>query len=128
VSTESISTASVPISAPPELPRAVPCEYSGRTPAYICVHVHTVHTPAACLRTCRMRLVLTPIPVRLPAADGAGVGAVAGLGEGKSDGVAVVGGTVVGVAVAIAAIPNRSTHSVHDAHTAVSTSREYHNR
>ena len=30
VSTESISTASVPISAPREFPRAVPCEYSGR--------------------------------------------------------------------------------------------------
>jgi hypothetical protein len=98
VSTESISYMAVPISAARELPRAVPCEYSGRTPAYICVHAHTLHTPAACLCTCRMHLVLTPIPVRIPAAGG-GVGAVVRLGEGKRVGVAVVGVAVVGVAV-----------------------------
>jgi hypothetical protein len=66
MSTESISTAPVPISAPNKFPRAVPCEYSGHTPEYICVHTYTVHTPAACLRTCRMQLVLTPILYEYP--------------------------------------------------------------
>ncbi len=111
----------VPISAARELPRAVPCEYSGRIPAYICVRAHTLHTPAACLCTCRMHLVLTPIPVRIPAAGG-GVGAVVRLGEGKSVGVAVVGVAVVGVAVvgvavAVAAHQIDLTHGGHDAHT-----------
>ncbi len=44
-------------------------------------------------------------PVRIPAAGG-GVGAVAGLGEGKNVGVAVVGVAVVGAAVAAA--PNQT--------------------
>jgi hypothetical protein len=38
-------------------------------------------------------------PVRVPAAGGAGVGPVAGLGEGRNVGVTVVGSAVVGVTV-----------------------------
>ncbi len=38
-------------------------------------------------------------PVRIPAAGGAGVGAVVGLGEGRNVGVTVVGAAVVGVTV-----------------------------
>jgi hypothetical protein len=52
-----------------------------------------------------MRPVLTPILARIPAAGG-GAGAVAGLGEGKNVGVAVVGVAVVGAAVAAA--PNQT--------------------
>jgi hypothetical protein len=52
-----------------------------------------------------MHLVLTPILARIPAAGG-GVGAIVGLGEGKNVGVAVIGGAVVGVAVAAA--PNQT--------------------
>ncbi len=63
-------------------------------------------------------------PVRIPTAGG-GAGAVVGLGEGKNVVVVVVGGAVVGVAVA--AILNRSTHSGHTTRTAASTTREYHN-
>ncbi len=44
-------------------------------------------------------------PVHIPA-DGAGVGAVAGLAEGKNVGGAVVGVAVVGAAVAAA--PNQT--------------------